>query len=111
MKLFKGDIVEIKRHLIFSQIHNPGERKKRICEIKEFPVNKVGIIIGATMRFTGTVDKYDCGNEDEPYMYVPYLKIEDKYPVYIIEPLNTNRYLQPLICREEDIELAEGNNK
>jgi hypothetical protein len=107
----KGDIVRIKATVrgvtIYRSTGNIREIK-RLKEPKKF--YRTGVVLGYSFIKTGDIirGRYT----DEPN----YLRVKKHHRVIVIEPVNswnyypiklqdTNRYLEPVRCLEEDLEI------
>lgn len=92
----KGDIVKIKATVTGSS--NGSTRK--LVKHKKFD-SKMGIVLGYTFIYTGRIES---GWDNEP----GYLAVGKSHKVVAIEPLECgNRYLEPVRCLEDDLELVE----
>lgn len=110
----KGDIVIVKATVRAVRQYLSGNITKVIkrYKIHGTPIN--GIVLGYSHLKTGKIIKgqyYDEPNE---------LRVEDSHRVIVVEPIEqnntwwgkppfaTNRYLEPIRCFEEDLELVNG---
>ena len=106
----KGDKVIIKATVTSMKAYYTNGTIKKLGR---FPCQLTGIVLGYSFLKTGKIIK---GNYyDEP----KHLEVEKSHRVIVVEPLEqnrpfpnngkfkTNRYLEPVRCFEEDLELIE----
>jgi len=58
----------------------------------------LGLVMGYSYRATG---HYYTGNDGEGH-----LAEDQRHKVWLVQPLETHRYLQPTACREEDLDIV-----
>lgn len=109
----KGDIVKINMTAKSIRAHTPDGIQKRIQKYS-MKSNLTGIVLGYSFLKIGKIIE---GNYYDPN----YLKVDKTHKVFIVEPLqsykpyspngeqwmNNNRFLEPVRCFEDDLELIE----
>jgi len=90
----------------FSVLHVPNHSHNNWYYIKslvreEFPIQTfLGLLLGTTYIATGL---YNPGSYDEP----GYLKEDKRHVCWKVEPLQQERYLRPVLCLEDDLEMVQ----
>jgi len=117
--LKKGDVVKINALARITKTYYSDKTIRR--DIATFNVQDItGVVLGYSFLKTGTI---------KPARYyddVNYLDIDKCHKVYVVEPIEqyttywtkekqnnrikTNRYLKPIRCFEDDLELIESEN-
>ncbi len=102
----RGKNIYLLREPAFSIIHVPEHVHNNFYYIKslireEFPIQTfLGLVLGLTYVATGL---YNPGSYDEP----GFLKEDMRHICWKIEPLQQDRYLQPVLCLEKDLEVFQ----
>lgn len=114
----KGDKVKVKAIVKGQRIYKPHQYGKHIREIKRYKKELTGIVLGFSFIKTGKIHSnryYDDQN---------ILHVAKSHKVIVVEPIEqnntwlnddkplfeTNRYLKPVRCLEEDLELIKCKN-
>jgi len=125
MNYRKGDIVLARATVWCDYRHEVGEEKEPyLTPTKRSWGNDIGercmyrsllsklrkgLIVGYTFRGIGYLIE---GSQEPGYSYDRYLKETDKIKVWLVEPLDNRereRWLEPLVCLEEDLILTHEN--
>ncbi len=78
--------------------HHPGKMQNLFRGARQ-AIPWRGLIVGKSHRVTGTL--VDPGSEND----LPYLMADKVHPVWLVEPLDAQRWIKPAACLEEDLEL------
>ncbi|NIQ88653.1 MAG: hypothetical protein GWN93_06060 [Deltaproteobacteria bacterium] len=81
---------------------SPGSPQRNLWKY-DYPQPWRGIVVGWSTRQTGKV--YPAGGD--MYDYEPgYLQVDMTFTVIMVQPLDTNRWVRPIACLEEDLDVS-----
>jgi len=102
----KGMRVTVETEVQFRYVdHLTRPNYKSLVRVDPIEPHKRGIVIGVSIRSTGT--RHSGYDQYEP----AYLNVDKQYTVIVIEPLgNGRKYLLPFVALPEDVEPFGRNN-
>lgn len=109
----KGTVVVAKAYVFGSQGQSTCERltdynglkgryRNLFRNVLEKPIP--GIVVGYSFRQAGPVNEWS--NPEDSYT-TPYLSVKTNQKVYMVQPLNTERWVKPYPCLEKDLVVVD----
>ena len=85
---------------------SPGSPQRNLWRYT-YPQPWQGIVVGWSTRQTGKVYPPSGGYYD----YEPgYLQVDKTFTVFMVQPLDTNRWVRPIACLEEDLDVPNDSD-